>query len=358
MSEIEIISPRLAALLPEDARLEQVATGFRFTEGPVWDPRANSLLFSDIPANRIYRLRSGVQVFGRSGVQESPGSGQESEVSGQRSEARTPNARTLERRTPEHRNTRTPEHLNAEVFREPSNKSNGLTWDLQGRLLACEHLGRRVSLTLNSGEVIPVAEQYGGKRLNSPNDLVLRSDGALYFSDPPYGIQSAEVGEVREQEQPLNGLYLVPASAGAPAGSEPILLADDFDRPNGLAFSPDERRLYVADTPRYQVRVFAVRPDGRLEGGEVFAQFEAAQGEGRPDGMKVDTAGNLYTTGPGGLWIIAPDGEVLGRARFPEKTANCAWGDADYRSLYVTASTSVYRLRVLIPGVVPPGVRQ
>jgi gluconolactonase len=300
--EIEPLSPRLSQVLAPDARLEQVATGFRFTEGPLWDPRTSSLLFSDIPAARIYRWTPGGE---------------------------------------------------AGVYREGSNKSNGLAWDLQGRLLACEHVGRRVSLALADGSVVPVAERYGGKRLNSPNDLVLRSDGSLYFSDPPYGIQSADMGALAEQEQPHNGLYLVP-----PGAEEPTLLATDFERPNGMAFTPDEGRLYVADTPRYHIRIFSARADGTLEGGEVFARFDKEKGEGRPDGMKVDTQGNLYTTGPGGLWILAPDGTFLAHVRVPEKAANCAWGDEDYRSLYVTASTSVYRLRTLVPGVVPPGARQ
>lgn len=296
--EIEVLSPGLSRVLPEGARLERVATGFSFVEGPLWDPRTQSLFFSDIPANRICRLS---------------------------------------------------EDGSVEVVREPSDKSNGLTWDLEGRLLACEHLSRRVSRTLEDGTVVPVVERYGGKRLNSPNDLVLRSDGTLFFSDPPYGIQSAGMGALAEQEQPLNGLYMVP-----PGATEPVLAADDFERPNGLAFSPDESLLYVADTPRYQVRVFTMNTDGTPGASRVFVQFEATQGEGRPDGMKVDVEGNLYTTGPGGLWIISPEGTPLAHVRFPEKTANCAWGE-DYRSLYVTASTSIYRLRTQIPGVPPPG---
>lgn len=299
--QIEAFSPALKRLLPPDAALERIATGFRFTEGPVWDPRTSWLYFSDIPANRIFRW--------------SEGGG-------------------------------------AEIYREPSRKSNGLTWDLQGRLLACEHAGRRVSRTLEDGTVEPVVETYDGRRLNSPNDLVLRSDGALYFSDPPYGL-TPEFGEVGEQEQPLNGLYLL-----RPGEAEPVLVGSDFDRPNGLAFSPDERRLYVADTPRYRIRVFDVAADGALSGGEVFAQLREEAGVGRPDGMKVDVEGNLYTTGPGGLWIVSPSGEVLAHLRLPEKSANCAWGDADYRSLFITASTSVYRLRTLVPGIVPVGVRE
>jgi gluconolactonase len=294
---VTALSPRLSRLLPEETVLEQVATGFRFTEGPLWDERSGSLLFSDIPANRIYRWTEGHGI---------------------------------------------------DVFRDPSGKSNGLAWDLDGGLLACEHLNRRVTKTGEDGSITVLADRYQGRRLNSPNDLVVRSDGSVYFSDPPYGILSADFGALAEQEQECNGLFRL-----RPGAAEPELLRSEFDRPNGLAFSPDEARLYVADTSQYHVRVFDVAADGTLSGGEVFAKFSAEYGEGRPDGMKVDEEGNLYTTGPGGLWIIAPDGEQLGHLRFPEKTANCAWGDSDRRSLYVTASTSVYRLRTLIPGVGP-----
>lgn len=297
--DIEALSPEFSRVIADDSGLEKVATGFRFTEGPLWDRRSASLLFSDIPADRIYQIRPGGKT---------------------------------------------------QIYRTPSGKSNGLTWDLDHELLACEHLGRRVSRTLPDGSVVAVADSYQGRRLNSPNDLVLRSDGSLYFSDPPYGIQSAEMGAVAEQEQTLNGFYLVP-----PGASEPVLLASDFDRPNGMAFTPDESRLYVADTPRYQVRVFDVRTDGTVSGGEVFAQFQKEQGEGRPDGMKVNREGHLFTTGPGGIWVLNPGGTVLGRIHLPEKQANCAWGDSDYQSLYICASTSIYRIRCRIPGIIPPG---
>jgi gluconolactonase len=285
-------------ILAAEAEPQRVATGFGFTEGPLWDPATGALLFSDIPADRIWRW---------------------TETEG------------------------------AAVWRHPSGKSNGLTWSVGGELLACEHLGRRVSRTLPDGTVQPLADSFEGRRLNSPNDLVSRSDGTVFFSDPPYGIQSAEMGAVAPQEQPLNGLYMVPRGQ-----TEPVLLARDFERPNGLALSPDEELLYVNDTPRYHTRVFRVAPDGTLDGGEVFAAFDAGEGQGRPDGMKVDIEGNVYTTGPGGLWVIGADGTFLAHVRFPEKTANCAWGDADWRSLYVTASTSVFRIRCLIPGIPPP----
>jgi gluconolactonase len=275
-----------------------VATGFRFTEGPLWDPATGSLLFSDIPAGRIYAWHQG----------------------------------------------------EVKVFREESGKSNGLTWHADGGLLACEHLNRRVSRTLADGTVVALAEKFEGRRVNSPNDLVCHSSGAVYFSDPPYGIQSADQGALAEQEQPLNGLYLV-----RPGEHEPVLVGNDFERPNGMAFSPDERWLYVADTPRYHLRRFEVREDGTLGGGEVLATLDAERGQGRPDGLKVDTEGRIYTTGPGGLWVLSPEGEALGHVAFPEKTSNCAWGDEDWRSLYVTTGPSIYRLRTLVPGLPPAG---
>ncbi len=298
--DIQRFSPTLDRLLAPDAELERIATGFRFTEGPLWDPLGGALLFSDIPANRIYRWM---------------------------------------------------ERDGAAVYREPSGKSNGLTWDLTGNLLACEHAGRRVSRTPPSGEPEPLVETYGGSRLNSPNDIVVHSSGRIYFTDPPYGL-TERMGAVADQEQPVNGLYML-----HPGVREPVLLADDFDRPNGLAFSPDERRIYVADTPRVHLRLFDVRDDGTLTGGSVCTQLAEDQGEGRPDGMKLDQLGNIWTTGPGGVWILDRDGSPIAHLRFPERTANCAWGDRDYRSLYVTASTSVYRLRTLVPGL-PPRARR
>jgi gluconolactonase len=293
--EIRRLSPESSKVLADDASAERAATGFRFTEGPLWDPRPGVLLFSDIPANRIYRW--------------SEGGG-------------------------------------ADVFREPSGKSNGLTWDRTGALLACEHLHRRVSRTTPDGSAVSLVESYQGRRLNSPNDLVVRSDGAVYFTDPPYGILNDDIGAVADQEQPVNGLYLL-----RPGETEPVLLAEGFDRPNGLAFTPDESRLYVADTSRYRIHLFDVQPDGTLANDRIFAEFDAADGEGRPDGMKVDVAGDLFTTGPGGLWVLAPDGSRLAHVRLPEKAANCAWGGPDLRTLYICASTSLYRLPVRLPGI-------
>jgi gluconolactonase len=271
---------------------ERIATGFQFTEGPVWMPDG-TLLFSDIPASRIYKWTP-------------DGDGQ------------------------------------VEVWREPSGNSNGLTVDRQGRLVACEHGTRRVSRTEADGTVVTLADRYGGGRLNSPNDVIVKSDGTVYFTDPPYGI------EPREREQPCNGLYRIPP------GGTVELLADDFDRPNGLAFSPDESILYVDDSPRRHVRAFDVRPDGTLTNSRLCADMDHPQ-PGSPDGMKIDAEGNLYVAGATGIWVFEPDGTHLGVVVTPERPANCAWGDPDRKTLYVTARTSLYRIRVKVPGL--PAVR-
>jgi gluconolactonase len=244
------------------------------------------LLFSDIPANRIYRWTA---------------------------------------------------ESNIEVWREPTGNSNGLTLDREGRLIACEHTTRRVSRTEGDGTVITLADQYQGKRLNSPNDVVVKSDGTIYFTDPPYGI------EPEEREQPCNGVYRILMDGTIE------LLIDDFDRPNGLAFSPDESILYVDDSPRRHVRAFDVQADGRLTNSRILADLDHPQ-PGSPDGMKVDEAGHLFVTGATGIWVFEPDGTHLGVIVTPERPANCAWGDADRKSLYITARTSLYRIRVKVPG--------
>jgi gluconolactonase len=281
--------------LVEPGDPERLATGFQFTEGPIWLPDS-SLLFSDIPANRIYRW--------------------------------------------------TPEQ-GAQVWREPSGNANGLTLDRDSHLLACEHGNRRVSRTLiggiggesSSGEVIALAERYEGKRLNSPNDVVVRSDNLIYFTDPPYGIKP------EQQEQPCNGVYCI-----LPDGTL-RLAVDDFGRPNGLAFSPDESILYIDDSERRHVRAFDVRGDGALTNSRIVADMDHPQ-PGSPDGMKVDVEGHLYVTGATGVWVFEPDGELLGVIAPPERPANCAWGDADRKSLYMTARSSLYRIRVKVAGFV------
>lgn len=287
--EVKAYSNAIWQIVPEKVTLEQVATGFGFTEGPVWCK--DYLLFSDIPRNRIVRWRM-------------------------RSEG--------------------PEIT---TFRSPSGNSNGLALDRSGRLITCEHSTRRVTRTEVDSSVSVLAERYEGRRLNSPNDVVVRSDGSIYFTDPPYGLKNFDTWK----ELSFNGVYRF-----APDGKL-VLLADDFDRPNGLAFSPDESVLYINDTSRVHIRAFDVSPDGNLSNGRVLIDMQSSE-TGAPDGMKVDEKGNIYCTGPGGLWVIDSNGQCLGRIMLPEIPSNLAWGDTDRRSLYITARSSIYRLRLAVPG--------
>jgi sugar lactone lactonase YvrE len=281
------VEEKFEAIVGEVA-VEKIAGGFQFTEGPVWVPDGY-LLFSDIPADTIYRW--------------------------------------------------TPGSAAAEVFRTPSGRSNGLTLDREGRLLACEH-DRRLSRTEKDGRVVALAGRYEGRRLNSPNDVVVKSDGCVYFTDPPYGLSRQEEG----RELDFNGVYRL-----APDGTL-TLLDDSFDRPNGLAFSPDERVLYVNDSRRGHIRAFDVQSDGVLSNGRVFAELRNPGKEGSPDGMKVDVRGNVFCTGPGGIWVLDAAGEPLGLIEVPEVPANLAWGDDDLRTLYITARTGLYRMRVRTGG--------
>ncbi|MDQ3815976.1 MAG: SMP-30/gluconolactonase/LRE family protein [Armatimonadota bacterium] len=285
----------LEALLDDKAKVEKLAGDMKFVEGPVWDAQG-FLLYSDIPANTIFKW--------------SPGG-------------------------------------TNEIFRRPSGNSNGLTLDREGRLIACEHGNRRVSRTEKDGTVVTLAEKYGDKRLNSPNDLDVKSDGSIYFTDPPYGIRK------EQQELEFNGVYRI-----APDGTL-TLLVKDFVRPNGIAFSPDENRLYVADSdPQVShIRVFDVQADGTLSNGRVFAELKEPSQNGVPDGMKVDAEGNVFSTGPGGVWVFAPDGKLLGKIAVPEVPANLAWGGNDYKTLYITAQTGLYRIRLKTTGLKPGGVK-
>ncbi len=266
-------------LIPPRSKMERLATGFIFTEGPVWIEPEQCLLFSDIPDNKIWKLE---------------------------------NDGTLS------------------IFREPSGNSNGLTLDRQGRLIACEHSNRRVTRTEKDGSITILADTYNNLRLNSPNDVVVKSDGAIYFTDPPYGIKK------EQQEQPVQGVYRI-----APDSKEIMLVSDTFERPNGLAFSPDEKKLYVdnSEKARY-IRIFDVNEDGTLNNGTIFCDMNVDI-PGHPDGMKLDQAGNIYCTGPGGVWVIDTLGNHLGTIVTPEQPANCVWGDEDYKSLYITATNSI-----------------
>jgi len=299
---VEQKDARLPALLGDRPVLERLASGFQFTEGPVWVPTEQALLFSDPDDNTIYRWSedAGLSVFraksGYSGV-------------------------------------------DIGLYHQPG--SNGLALDAQGRLTIAEHGNRRITRLEKNGVITVLADRFQGKRLNSPNDLVYKSDGALYFTDPPFGLP--RVFEDPSKELPFSGVYRW-------RDGRLDLLATDFTGPNGIAFSPDERYLYVTnwDEKRKVVMRYDVTADGGLSKGRVFFDMTAAAGEEALDGVKVDAAGNLYVSGPGGLWVIGADGVHLGTLRLPELAANLAWGDADGRGLYLTARTGLYRLRTTI----------
>ncbi len=282
---------KLGSIVSETSEVKRIATGFQFTEGPVWSADKSFLLFSDIPANKILKW--------------SPDGG-------------------------------------VSVFREPSGNSNGLTYDTEDRLIICEHGNRRISRIEKDGAHTVLADRFHGKRLNSPNDVVVRSDGMIFFTDPPYGITP------EEKELPFNGAFRLD-----PDSRELTLLAEDFDRPNGLAFSPSERILYIADSPRRHIRAFEVNAEGRLSNSSLFAEIRSEE-PGNPDGMKVDVEGNLYVAAAGGIWIFTPNGERLGIIRTPERPANCAWGCNDWRTLFITARESLYSIRLNVPGIKCP----
>jgi gluconolactonase len=289
---VEVRDPGFHAVVGRDVDFERLASGFLFTEGPLWHARERYLLFSDMPGDHLRRWSE------RDGVT---------------------------------------------TFRRPCNQSNGLAWDAQGRLLACEHATSRLTRTEADGSITVLASHLDGKELNSPNDLAVRSDGSIYFSDPTYG-RNEFYGRPRPVELDFRGVYRV-----EPESKRLAVLADDFGQPNGLCFSADERRLFVNDTDRQHIRVFDVMPDGRLANSRVWAETRG-DGAGAPDGMKLDVEGNLYCCGPGGIHVFAPDARCLGVIRVPEYTANFCWGDDDLRSLYITASTSLYRIRTQVAG--------
>ncbi len=298
------VDPRVDALIPADARIEKLADGFNFAEGPVWIRSESRLLFSDVRGNEIYQW---------------------TEAEG------------------------------ARTFIDPvfegdrtglgSVSSNGLTLDSEGRLIICEHGNRRISRLEADGTRSVVVEQFEGRQLNSPNDAVYGSDGSLYFTDPPYGLEGQEDSPLRELD--FNGIYRL-----HPDG-ELELLVRDQSRPNGIALSPDEQTLYVANSDgANKVWMAYDLDDEGASNGRVFYDVNDQTAPGAADGMKVDLAGNLFATGPGGVWIIAPDGTHLGTISTGEITANVAWGD-DGRTLYMTASTGLYRIRLSTEGMIP-----
>ena len=306
LGSIERHDPRFDKLIPPGAAMEVLAEGFEWAEGPAWDRKLNSLLFSDIPPNTVFRWREGAkkpEVFLRpSGYTQGPPRGG-----------------------------------------EPG--SNGLAFDPEGRLVLCQHGDRRVARLEPDGSFKTLADRYEGKRLNSPNDLVYSADGSLYFTDPPYGLLGGNSDPTKEL--PFNGVYRL-AKTG-----ELTLLTKEMSFPNGIGLSPDGKTLYVAnsDSARAVWMAFPVKADGGIGEGRVF--FDATRGmktlKGAPDGLKIDRAGNLFATGPGGILVFAPDGTHLGTLNTGEATANVGWGD-DGATLYITADMYLARIRTTTKG--------
>jgi gluconolactonase len=321
--DIQKLDPGMDDIVPAGAKLDRVATdpGFKWTEGPVWI-HAGYLLFAEIPSNSIRKWTpgSGLSVF----MQPSGYKGS----------------------TP---------------FPGPEPGSNGMTLDGRGRLTVAGHAQRDVwrleSLT-PQGQITILADTYQGKRLNSPNDLVYRRDGSLYFTDPPYGLPT-QSDHAPGKELKVNGVYRVPGASNQTRGALPArakleLLIKDLPRPNGIVFSPDEKYLYVNNSePKKLWMRYSVNADGSVADGKLFYDATSDQAPGLPDGMKVDQKGNLYSAGPGGVWIFSPAGVHLGTLRLSEKVGNVAWGDNDGKALYITASSSIYRIRLMIPGIRP-----
>ena len=292
-------SDQLHELVDPNAEVEQIGTGFTFTEGPIWNPAGQYLLFSDMPGDTRRRWDE------QGGVRE---------------------------------------------VAKPSNKGNGMTLDTQGRLVVCEHSTSSVVRMdpdgLGGGREM-LATHYEGKELNSPNDVIIHSSGEIYFSDPTFG-RMPVFGVEREQDLDFQGVYRIP-----PGGGDPTLLVDDFVQPNGLCFSPDESLLYINDTDRAHIRVFDVSSDGTISNGRLFAEGigtgDLSTGE-LVDGMKCDERGNVWVTGPKGVWVFAPGGEHLGVIEIPENTGNLHWGGPDWNWLFVPACTSVYRVKTKVSG--------
>jgi len=291
---VEIRDERFRRVVGDDVEFETLGSGFDFTEGPIWHPREKHLIFSDMPGNHMRRWSAADGIT---------------------------------------------------TFRRPSDMANGNAYDRQGRIVTCEHATSRVTRTGPDGAIEVLASHYQDAELNSPNDIVVGADGAIVFTDPTFG-RMDYYGVKRDTELDFRGVYRIDPSDGALQ-----LLVDDFDQPNGLCFSLDGRRLWVNDTMRQHIRLFDVAADGSLETDRIWAET-TGEGAGAPDGMKIDAEENLYCTGPGpGIHVFDRDANCLGVIRVPEPVANFCFGDDDLCSLFITASTSLYRVRTRVPGL-------
>jgi gluconolactonase len=292
---VAVHSEKLRGLVDENAELEQIVTGCKFTEGPIW-MTDGSLHFSDMPDDKRRRWH------------------------------------------PDEGTT---------ILRDPSNKCNGMTLDNDGNLIVCEHVTSSVVRERPDGTRETLATHWGDKELNSPNDVIVTRDGSIIFTDPTYG-RMPVFGLEREQDLDFQGVYRIPAGGG-----DLQLLVDDFAQPNGLCLSVDESLLYVNDTERAHIRVFDVGADHALSNGRVFAAdvgTASLEKGDLVDGMKLDEQGNVYVTGPEGVWVISPDGEHIGTIKVPEPVGNLNWGGDDWQTLYIPASTSVYRIHMNVAG--------
>ena len=313
---VEKLDPSISEIIPANATLERVATGFTWTEGPVWIRSGGFLLFADIPSNSIRKLTSDgkVSIF--------------MQPSGYQGSA---------------------------PYGGPEPGSNGMTLDVRGRLTVAGHARRNVWRleTLDpKGQITVLADSYQGKKFNSPNDLVYKSDGSLYFTDPPYGLPKNR--NIKELE--FSGVYRIPKALyqkpGAPPSNDQLqLLIKDLPRPNGIAFSPDEKYLYVNNSEPQKIWMrYRVNLDGSLTEGKVFFDASSDKRTGAPDGMKVDMKGNVYSAGPAGVWIFSPEGKHLATIDIPERVGNLTFGGASGTTLYIMGSSSVYRVDLRIPG--------
>ena len=316
--DIQKLDPVLDRLVAPNAKLERIATGFdKWTEGPAWT-RGGSLLFAEIPANNI--------------VQWIPGKGASVFMY--------------------------PSGYQGSDYKGPEPGSNGMTLDADGRVTVAGHARRtvwRMESVDPKAQITVLADSYQGKKLNSPNDVVYKSDGSLYFTDPPYGLATQGDDDPRKELQ-VNGVYRIVGARQHKPGASPDrdqlqLVIKDLARPNGLAFSPDEKFLYVAESGKKQWMRYRVQPDGSVTDGSLFLDASSEPGDGGPDGLRVDKKGNIYASGAGGVWIISPEGKHIGTIRVPERVSNVAWGDKDGKTLYITASTSLFRIKLKVPGV-------